>query len=44
MERILFIKKFPNEIWKNIKYEIREIFQKYLEANMLNQVHNVIVI
>ena len=24
MERILFIMKFPAEIWKNIKYEIRE--------------------
>ena len=44
MERILFIKTFPAEIWKNIKYEISETFQKYLEVNMLNQIHNVIII
>ena len=31
MERILFIMKFPAEIWKNIKYEIRETSQSILE-------------
>ena len=33
--------KNPAEIWKNIKYEIRETFQNYLEANLMNQIHNV---
>ena len=44
MERILFIYKFPAEIWENIKYEIRGTFEKYLEDNLLNQVHNVMII
>ena len=44
MERILLIKNFPAEIRKNIKYEIRETCQKYLEANTLIQIHNVIII
>ena len=43
MDRILFTKQFPAEIWKNIKYEIRETFQKYSEANISNQIHNVII-
>ena len=38
MEQTLFIKKFPAEIWKNIKYEIRETFQKYFGAKLLNQI------
>ena len=42
MERISFINKLPAEIWENIKYEIRKTFQKYLEVNLLNQIHNVI--
>ena len=42
MERILFIKEFPAEMWKNINYEIRKTFTKYLEANLFNQIHNVI--
>ena len=42
MERILFIKKFPAEIWKNIKDEMREIFKKELAAIFLNQIHKVI--
>ena len=29
MELILFIIKFPAEIWKSIKDEIRETFQKF---------------
>ena len=33
MERILFLMKFPAEIWKNIEYEIREISQSILEPN-----------
>ena len=41
MERISFINKLPAEIWENIKYEIRKTFQKYLEVNLLNQIHNV---
>ena len=44
MERILFIIKFPAEIWKNIKDEIREVFQKYFAANLLNQNDNVVII
>ena len=32
MEQIFFIIEFPAEIWKNIKYEIRETFQKYFGA------------
>ena len=44
MERGLFIIKFPAEIWKNIKYEIRETFQKYFGAKLLNQIDNVVMI
>ena len=44
MERILFIKEFLAEKCKTIKYEIRDASQKYSEANMLNQIHNVIII
>ena len=43
MERILFIIKFPAEIWKNIKDEIRETFQKYFGAKLLNQIDNVVI-
>ena len=43
MERILFIKKFPTEIWKNIKYEVSETFQNCLEANFLNKIHTAII-
>ena len=35
---------FPAEIWKNIKYEIRETFQKYFGAKLLNQIDNVVII
>ena len=34
--------KFPVGIWKNIKHESRET--KYLEANLFNQIHNVVII
>ena len=44
MEQILFVIKFPAEIWKNIKYEIRETFQKYFRAKLLNQIDNVVII
>ena len=44
MERILFIIKLPAEIWKNIKDEIREIFQKYFGAKLLNQIDNVVIL
>ena len=44
MERILFRIKFPAEIWKIIKYEIKEIFQKYFGAKLLNQIDNVVII
>ena len=44
MERILFIVKFPAEIWKNINYEIRETSQKYFGAKLLNQIDNVVII
>ena len=44
MVRILFVKKLPSEIWKNIRYESRETFQKYLKVNLLNQIHNVMII
>ena len=43
MERILFNKKLPPEIWTGIKYENRETLQKYLEVNLLNQIYNVII-
>ena len=38
MERVLFIINFPAEIWKNIKYEFKETFQKF-GANLLNSLH-----
>ena len=44
MERILFIMKFPAEIWKNIKVEIKELFRKYFGAKLLNQIDNVVII
>ena len=44
MERILFIIKFPAEIWKNIKDEIRETFQKNFAAKLLNKIDNVVII
>ena len=44
MEQNLFIIKFPAEIWKNIKYEIRETFQKYFVAKLLNQIDIVVII
>ena len=44
MERILFIMKFPTKIWKNIKYEVRETFPKYFEANLLNRIHNALIL
>ena len=44
MERVLFIVKFPAEIWKNINYEIRETSQKYFGAKLLNQIDNVVII
>ena len=44
MERILFIMKFPAEIWENIKYEIRETSQKYFRAKLLNHIDNVVKI
>ena len=44
MERILFIIKFPAEIWKNIKDEMRQTFQKYFAAKLLNQFDNVVII
>ena len=43
-ERILFIMKFPAEIWKNIKYEIRKTSQKHFGAKLLNQIDNVVII
>ena len=44
MEQIWLIINFPAEIWKNIKYEIRETFQKYFGAKLLNQIDNVVII
>ena len=44
MERILFIMKFPAQIWKSIKDEIKEIFRKYFGAKLLNQIDNVVII
>ena len=44
MEQILLIIKFAAEIWKHIKNEIREIFQKYFGAKLLNQIDNVVII
>ena len=44
MERILFMIKFPAEIWKNIKDEIRETTQKYFGAKLLKQIDNVVII
>ena len=44
MEQILLIINFPAEIWKNIKCEIRETFQKYFGAKLLNQIDNVVII
>ena len=44
MEQILLIIKFPAKMWKNIKYEIRETFQKHFGAELLNQIDNVVII
>ena len=44
MEQKLFVIKFPAEIWKNINYEIRESFQRYFGAKLLNQIDNVVII
>ena len=44
MEQILFIMNFPAEIWKNIKYEIRETFQKYFGAKLLNQIDTFVIL
>ena len=42
MERILFIRKVLAKICK--KYEIKETFQKYFGAELLNQIDNVVII
>ena len=44
MERFLFEIKFPAETWKNIEDEIRETFQMYFGAELLNQIDNVVII
>ena len=42
MAQVLLIINFPAQIWKNIKYENRETFQKYFGAKLLNQIDNVV--
>ena len=44
MEQIWLIVNFPAQIWKNIKNEIREIFQTYFGAKLLNHFDNVVII
>ena len=44
MERILFIMKYPAEVWKFIKDEIKETFQKYFGAKLVSQINNVVII
>ena len=44
MERLLFIKKLPAELWRKIKDEIRKTFQKFFGAKLLNQIDNVVII
>ena len=44
MERILFTIKFPAKLWKKIKYEISETFQKYFGAKVFNLIDNVVII
>ena len=44
MERVLFIIKFPAVIWKIVKDESRETFQKYFGAILLNRIGNVVII
>ena len=44
MKLFLLIIKFPALKWKNIKDEIRETFQKYFGAKLLNPVDNVLMI
>ena len=44
MEIILFSRRFPANVGKNSDYKIRETFQKCYKVNLLNQIHNGVII